>query len=90
MRALFKNHPLWWGLLLTGTLLVSLITTKSGLSFYSLLNSMAGHLLFATIIAAVPALIFRLLKRPLSTHWIMILFTVGWTILAAANLWAMP
>lgn len=88
--ALFKNHLLWWSLLLTGTLLVSLITTKSGLSIYSILNSMAGHFFFAAVIAAVPALIFWLVKRPLSTHRIMVLFTVGWTILAVANVWAMP
>ncbi|MCC5935573.1 MAG: hypothetical protein JJU35_15100 [Balneolales bacterium] len=87
---LFRNHPLWWSLLLGGTFLVSWITTKQGLSLSGLLLSTAAHLLFAALFALLPWLIFRFLKKELSTTHLMLLLTLGWAVLAVGNLWVMP
>jgi len=55
-----------------------------------LLSSVGGHLAFAGVVAQLPRLVYWLLGAPLTTEELMATITVGWLILAVANLAVMP
>jgi len=86
---LFSNHKLWWSLLIVGTVIVSIITSQQ-LSFIGLFMSMAGHLVFSIVAATIPLFFYWLIGKPLNSEQMMSTITVGWLVLAVANLVAMP
>jgi hypothetical protein len=86
---LFSNHKLWWVLLIVATIIVSIVTTHQ-FTLLGLLMSVAGHLVFSIVAATIPLVFYWLIGRPLNTEEMMSTITVGWLILAVANLWVMP
>lgn len=86
---LIANHKWWWTVLIIGTLIVSVITSQE-VTIGGVIWSMAGHLLFAVAAAMLPWIIYRLIKKPLNTEQMMTAITIGWLILAVANLSVMP
>jgi len=86
---LFSNHKIWWVLLLVATIIVSIITSQQ-VTFSGLLVSVAGHMAFSIGVALIPWLVYRLFGSPFSTVQMMATITVGWLILAVANLMVMP
>ncbi len=82
---IFTNHRLWWALLLAGTTIVSAITSYT-ITFIGLISSILGHLLFAVGISVIPWIVYLLLGKPMNSEQFMATITVGWLILAAANL----
>ncbi|MFO8028245.1 MAG: hypothetical protein R6U28_00115 [Cyclonatronaceae bacterium] len=86
---LFRAHKWWWALLLVATLAVSAITSQT-VTAINMLYSVAGHFVFAIGVAAIPWIVYRLIERPLTTEQMMATITVGWVILAVANLLVMP
>jgi hypothetical protein len=79
------KYTLWWILLIATTAAVSAITSYQ-ITPGGLLSSMAGHLAFAIGIALIPWIVYRLIGKPLTTEQMMATITVGWLILAVANL----
>ncbi len=49
---------------------------------------MAGHLTFAIGVALIPWIVYLLFRKPLNAVQMMSTITVGWLILAVANLFA--
>lgn len=86
---IISNHTWWWISLIFATIAVSIITSQQ-LTLTGLLFSIAGHLVFSIVVATIPWLFYRLMGNPLTTEQMMWTITVGWLILAVANLWAMP
>ena len=86
---IISNHTWWWISLIIATIIVSIITSQQ-LTFTGLFFSIAGHLVFSIVVATIPWLFYRLSGNPLTTEQMMWTITVGWLILAVANLWAMP
>lgn len=86
---LFSNHKWWWLLLIAATFVVSVITSQH-ITLTGILATMAGHLTFSIVIAAIPWLVYRLSGRPLSTEQMMSTITMGWFIMAVFNLMEMP
>ena len=78
---------LWWMLLIAATAVVSAVTS-SRVTPGGMLTSMAGHLTFAVGIALMPWIVYLLFRKPLNTVQMMSTITVGWLILAVANLFA--
>lgn len=82
---IFKNHFIWWIILVVLTLAVSVITSEDpGIS--GVLFSMLGHFAFAAIVSIPPLIFYWVIKKPLSAEEYMSTFTVAWLILAVANL----
>ncbi len=79
------EHIWWWVLILAGTVIVSAVTSHE-ITLNGMLSSIAGHLLFAIGVAMIPWIFYKLIGRPLSTVQMMATITVGWLILAVANL----
>ncbi len=86
---LFTRHIWWWLLLLAGTVAVSIITSQE-ITAEGLFSSVLGHFAFAIGVALIPWLFYRLFGNPLTTEQMMATITVGWLILAVANLAVMP
>jgi hypothetical protein len=86
---LITNHKWWWSILIIATLIVSVITSLE-VTFTGIIISMTGHLIFAVAVAALPWLIYLLIKKPLNTEQMMTAITIGWLVLAVANLSVMP
>lgn len=86
---LFSNHTLWWILLIVGTVIVSIITSQQ-LTLVGLFMSVAGHLVFSIVAATIPLFFYWLIGKPLNSEQMMSTITVGWLILAVANLMVMP
>lgn len=82
---IITDHILWWILLIVATAVVSAITSNQ-ITLVGMFVSMAGHLTFAIIISLVPWIVYRLFGKPLTTEEMMATITVGWLILAVANL----
>ncbi len=51
-----------------------------------MLSSIVGHLIFAIGVALIPWIVYRFFGKPLNTEEMMTTITVGWLILAVANL----
>lgn len=84
---IITDHVLWWILLIAATAVVSAITSYD-ITPRGMLSSMVGHLTFAVGIALVPWIVYRFFGNPLNTEEMMATITVGWLILAVANLFA--
>lgn len=82
---LITNHKWWWGFLIIATLIVSSLTSQE-VTFMGIMISMTGHLIFAVAMAALPWLVYHFIKNPLNTEQMMTAITIGWLILAVANL----
>lgn len=82
---IITDHILWWILLIVATAVVSAITSNQ-ITLGGMITSMAGHLTFAVGIALFPWIIYRIIGKPLTTKEMMSTITVGWLILAVANL----
>jgi len=82
---LISNHLWWWLILIVATIIVSIITSYR-VTLSGLLVSVLGHLLFSILVAAIPWIVYKLIGRPLTTEQMMSTITVGWLILAVANL----
>jgi hypothetical protein len=80
-----QKYGLWWLTLLILTLIVSLITSHQT-TFIGLLNTMGGHLAFAVLASLLPLLVYRLVGKPLNGEEFMATVSMGWLILAVANL----
>lgn len=81
----FSRHKIWWVLLITFTIVVSWITSKSP-DVMNIVFSTAGHLAFSLIASLIPLIIYWIIRKPLTTEEYMSTFTVAWLILAVANL----
>lgn len=86
---LFINHKIWWLILLLATMAVSAITSQHT-TFSGMVTSITGHLVFAFFAAAIPGFVYYLLGNPLDSEEMMSTISVGWLILAVANLSVMP
>lgn len=78
---IFTEHKWWW----TGLLLATVVTVvhKFGEVHPVVVGiPVVGHFLISFIIAGIPWLIYRLMKRPLSSDQFMWTFTVAWLLLA--------
>lgn len=81
----FKEHIIWWLILVILTLGASLITSNN-ITTMGLIFSVLGHFAFAFIVSTFPLLFYWIIKKPLSTEEYMSTFTVAWLILTVANL----
>ena len=82
---IITDHILWWILLIVATAVVSAITSNQ-ITLVGMFSSMAGHLTFAIGISIIPWIGYRIFGKPLTTEEMMATITVGWLILAVANL----
>ncbi|MDZ7808410.1 MAG: hypothetical protein U5K71_15060 [Gracilimonas sp.] len=82
---LFKDHIIWWIILVLMTFIISMITSEQVTSL-GLVFSMLGHFAFATIVSVFPLIFYWIIKKPLNTEEYMATFTVAWLILSVANL----
>jgi len=82
---IITNHILWWILLIAATIIVSAVTSYQ-ITMEGMLSSIAGHLAFAIGVALVPWVVYRLIGKPMNTEEMMATITMGWLILAVANL----
>ena len=82
---IITDHILWWILLIAATAVVSAITSYQ-ITPGGMLTSIAGHLAYAVGISMLPWVFYRLIGKPLNTEQMMATITVGWLILAVANL----
>lgn len=82
---IITDHILWWILLVVATAIVSAITSNQ-ITLFGMFASMAGHLTFAVVLSLVPWIVYRLFGKPLTTEEMMATISVGWLILAVANL----
>lgn len=82
---ILTDHILWWILLIAATVVVSAVTSYR-ITPGGMLSSIGGHLAFAIGIALIPWITYRLIGKPLNTEQMMATITVGWLILAVANL----
>lgn len=80
-----RDHKLWWVILLILTVFVSLITSAN-VTITGLLSSVFGHLFFAIIVSFIPFIVYFLLKKPMSSEEHMATISMGWLILAVANI----
>ena len=80
-----QKYGTWWLILLILTIIVSSITSQN-ITFTGLLSSMAGHIAFALIASLLPWGVYRLTGKPLTGEEFMATVTIGWLILAVANL----
>ena len=67
------------------TFVVSVITSHE-ITFMGLLSTMGGHLAFALIASLLPGLVYWLAGKPLNGEKFMATVSMGWLILAVANL----
>ena len=82
---IITDHILWWILLILATVVVSAITSYQ-ITPGGMLSSIAGHLAFALGVSMLPWVFYRLIGKPLNSEEMMATITVGWLILAVANL----
>ncbi len=82
---IITDHILWWILLIAATVVVSAITSYR-ITLGGMVSSIAGHLAFAVGISMLPWILYKLLGKPLNSEEMMATITVGWLILAVANL----
>ena len=80
-----QKYGIWWLILLILTLVVSVITSHE-ITFKGLLSTMGGHLAFALISSLLPGLVYWLAGKPLNGEEFMATVSMGWLILAVANL----
>jgi len=76
---LFTNHKGWWAVLVSGSLVVSSLRMETKGVVFALSYGFTP-LLVSLLIAGIPWLFFRLIKKPLKTAQIMSMVIVGWLI----------
>jgi hypothetical protein len=79
------DHKIWWLLIILATGMVSAATSYH-ITVGGIVSSMVGHLVFSIGVAMVPWVFYRVIGKPLTTEQMMATITVGWLILAIANL----
>lgn len=82
---IFRDHIVWWLILVILTMTVSIITTHN-VTALGLLFTMLGHFAFAIIVSLFPLIFYWIIKKPLTTEEYMSTFTVAWLILSVANM----
>jgi len=80
-----QKYTIWWLVLLILTLVVSVITSHQ-ITFAGLMYTIAGHLAFALIASFLPGLVYWLAGKPLNAEEFMATLSMGWLILAVANI----
>ena len=85
MKAKTLKYGIWWLIILTLTIIISIITSHE-ITIVSLLSTMAAHLVFALTASLLPSLVYWLIGYPLTGEEFMATITMGWLILAVANL----
>lgn len=80
-----RGHKLWWAILLILTVIVSVITSAA-VTVLGLVSSVIGHLLFAVLVSFIPFITYSFLKKPMSSEEHMATISMGWLILAVANI----
>jgi hypothetical protein len=80
-----RKYVIWWLILVILTLFVSVITSHE-ITFTGLLSTIGGHLAFAVLASLIPGLVYWLAGKPLSGEEFMATVSMGWLILAVANL----
>ena len=85
MKQKAQKYGTWWLILLMLTIVLSIITSQN-ITFTGLLSSVAGHFAFALIASLLPWGVYRLVGNPLNGEELMSTITMGWLILAVANL----
>ena len=82
---IIRDYIGWWMVLLAMTVVVSVLTSVQ-VTPVGLLGSVIGHFLFAIGAAFIPWLVYHWIGKPLTPLQMMWTITVGWLILAVANL----
>jgi hypothetical protein len=80
-----QKYGIWWLILLILTLIVSLFTSQQ-ITLSGLLSTIGGHLAFAVLASLIPGLVYWLAGKPLNGEEFMATVSMGWLILAVANL----
>jgi hypothetical protein len=81
---LFTTHKGWWAALAGGSLVIAFLTVEdSGVA--SSLGMAIGLMLFSLLVAGIPWLFYRLIKKPLTTNQIMSTVTVIWILFAISK-----
>lgn len=80
-----QKYGIWWLILLIMTLIVSVITSHQ-ITFTGLLSTIGGHLVFAIVASLLPGFVYWLAGKPLNGEEFMATISMGWLILAVANL----
>jgi len=85
MNQKVQKYGIWWLILLILTIIVSSVTSHN-ITIIGFLSTMAGHLAFALLASILPWVVYRLIGNPLNGEEFMATITMGWLILAVANL----
>lgn len=80
-----QKYGLWWLILFILTFIVSVITSQH-ITFAGMLSTVGGHLAFAIVSSLIPLGVYRIVGNPLNGEEFMATITMGWLILAVANL----
>ncbi len=82
---MFRKHKIWWLFLVGGSLAVSVASAGKPDLFY-ILGGATGILILSAILAAIPALLFKLIFRTLRSKEFMSMYTAAWVLVAVALL----
>ena len=80
-----QKYGIWWLILLILTIVVSVITSHQ-ITLTGLLSTIGGHLAFAVLASFIPGLVYWIAGNPLNGEEFMATVSMGWLILAVANL----
>ena len=73
------EHRTWWIVLSLGSLVLGIFSTDS---FVGALGFAVGHLFFSALLAGLPWLVYRMMKRGLNGEQLMSTYTVCWVLFA--------
>jgi len=85
MNQKVQKYGIWWLILLILTIIVSSVTSHN-ITIIGFLSTMAGHLIFALLASLLPLGVYWIAGKPLNGEEFMATLTMGWFILAVANL----
>ncbi|MEE8113559.1 MAG: hypothetical protein V3T23_04315 [Nitrososphaerales archaeon] len=86
---LFAEHKSWWVALTIGSLLVAILTAKD-LGIGGILGKTIGLLLLSLVLAGIPWLFYRLIKKPLTSTQIMSTITAIWILSVISQFMVAP
>ncbi len=78
-----RKHKIWWLFLIGGSLAVSLATGQKPDLFYAL-GGATGMLLVPALLAAIPAGLYRLIYKRLTSTEFLSMYTAAWVLVAVA------
>ena len=79
-----SEFKLWWTALVVGSILVAATASRvSGLA--GVAGGATALLLFSLLLASLPWLVSRFMKRPFTSEQFMWTYTVSWALLAATQ-----